>query len=77
VRSAIKRYRKDRKKRPKALRVNNFKKKIGKYFNYGKEGHFAKECRGLKANTVKPKEPRKRPIIKANIAESDRHELLL
>jgi hypothetical protein len=74
--SVIKQYRKDRKKGSKAPRVNSLKKKIDKCFNYGKEGHFARECRGLKANTVKPKEPRKRPTAKANIAEPDIHELL-
>jgi hypothetical protein len=57
--------------------VNNFKKKIKKCFNYGKEGHFVKKYRSLKANAAKPKELRKRPATKANIAESDRYELLL
>jgi hypothetical protein len=77
ARSVIKRYRKDRKKGPRALRASSLKKKIEKYFNYGKEGHFARECRGLKVNTAKPKESRGRPAAKANTAEPNRHELLL
>jgi hypothetical protein len=73
---AIKRYRKDRRKRPRALRASGLKKKIGKCFNYGKEEYFAKEYRGLKVNTIKPKESRKRPAAKANTAESDKYKLL-
>jgi hypothetical protein len=60
-----------------AVRVNSFKKKIGKYFNYGKKGHFAKKCRGLKTNTAKFKKPRKRPTAKTNTAESNKYKLLL
>jgi hypothetical protein len=56
--------------------VNNFKKKIRKYFNYGKEGHFVREYRGLKANTARFKKPRKRPAAKVNTAKPNRHELL-
>jgi hypothetical protein len=57
--------------------VNNFKKKIGKYFNYGKKGYFVKKCRDLKANTARPKESRKRPAAKANTAKPNRYKLLL
>jgi hypothetical protein len=56
--------------------VNNFKKKIGKCFNYGKEEYFVREYRGLKANVVRFKKPRKRPTAKANTAESNRYKLL-
>jgi hypothetical protein len=72
----IKRYRKNRKKGPGALRVNNLKKKIGKCFNCGKEGYFVRECRSLKANAARSKKPRKRPAAKANIAEFSRYKLL-
>jgi hypothetical protein len=77
ARSVIKRYRKDYKKKPRALRVSSLKKKIEKYFNYGKEGYFAKKYRSLKANAAKFKELRKRPTAKVNIAEPNKYELLL
>jgi hypothetical protein len=76
VKSIIKRYRKDRKKRPGALRVNNSKKKIRKYFNYGKKGYFVKKYRSLKANAARSKKPRKRPTAKANTAEPSKYKLL-
>jgi hypothetical protein len=56
--------------------VNNFKKKIKKYFNCGKEGYFVREYRGLKANAAKFKKLRKRLTAKANTAESDKYKLL-
>jgi hypothetical protein len=74
--SVIKRYRKDRKKELKALRVNSLKKKIGKYFNCGKEGYFVKKYRSLKANAARLKESHKRSTAKANTAESDKYKLL-
>jgi hypothetical protein len=72
----VKRYRKDYKKGPEALRVNNFKKKIKKYFNYGKEEYFIKKCYSLKANTARFKKLRKRPAAKANIAKPNKYKLL-
>jgi hypothetical protein len=57
--------------------VNNFKKKIRKYFNYDKKGYFVKKYYSLKANTAKLKKSRKKPITKVNIAEPNRYKLLL
>jgi hypothetical protein len=56
--------------------MNNFKKKIRKYFNCGKEGYFVREYRGLKANAAKFKKLRKRPAAKANTAEFNKYKLL-
>jgi hypothetical protein len=62
--SATKLYRKTRRVTP-SLR----KKEKGEYYNYGKKGHYARECRSTKqagaAKSNKPREPKK----KANTVE--------
>jgi hypothetical protein len=74
---AIKQYYKDRKKESGAFNGALKKKKIEKYFNYDKEGHFVKKYRSLKANAARPKESRRMPTAKVNTAEPNKYELLL
>jgi hypothetical protein len=74
---ALKQYRKDYKKKPEALQLSNFRKKIEKCFNCDKKRYFIKKCRSLKINKAEPREARRKPIIRINTAESNRHEYLL